>query len=87
MLLIVESSYDLATNQLPFSYRIAEIGLDGCGRYRVKTARTSVSYGTAWMRLGRPWTLFDVLHLLAHLLDDDLHVDRGARRLEVLRLR
>ncbi len=29
-------------------------------------------------------TSFDVLHLLAHLLDDDLHVHRVARRLEVL---
>ena len=28
--------------------------------------------------------LFDVLNLLAHLLDQDLHVHRGARRLGVL---
>ena len=31
--------------------------------------------------------LLDVLHLLAHLLDQHLHVDRGARGLDVLRLR
>src|SRR5215472_1997412 len=31
--------------------------------------------------------LLRVLHLLAHLLDDHLHVDRGARGLEILRLR
>src|SRR5690349_23988833 len=31
------------------------------------------------------WTLFSVLHLLAHLLDDHLHVHRGARGLQVLR--
>src|SRR6201997_2007544 len=30
--------------------------------------------------------LFRVLHLLAHLLDQHLHVHRGARGLEVLRL-
>ena len=31
--------------------------------------------------------LFDVLNLLPHLLDDDLHIDSAAGRLEVLRLR
>src|SRR5437763_16786903 len=31
--------------------------------------------------------LFRVLHLLAHLLDEDLHVDRAARGLEVLGFR
>jgi hypothetical protein len=31
-------------------------------------------------------TLFDVLHLFAHLLDDHFHLDSGARGLQVLRL-
>src|SRR5688500_14853912 len=34
-----------------------------------------------------PGTLFDILHLLAELLDDDLDVDGVARGLGVLRLR
>jgi hypothetical protein len=34
-------------------------------------------------QIGR--TLLDVLHLLAHLLDERLQVDRGARGLDVLR--
>src|SRR6185437_10683380 len=42
-------------------------------------------------RRGQPWAgqsspSLDVLHLLAHLLDDDLHVHRAAGGLQVLRL-
>jgi hypothetical protein len=36
---------------------------------------------------GASQNLFDVLHLLAHLLDDDLHVYGAAGCLEILRLR
>src|SRR5207302_6824285 len=32
-------------------------------------------------------SLLSVLHLLAHLLDEDLHVDRAARGLEILGFR
>jgi hypothetical protein len=33
---------------------------------------------------GNPWKLLDVLHLLAHLLDEHFHFHGGARGLQVL---
>src|SRR5688572_21135840 len=39
------------------------------------------------LQLRVPWTSLNVLDLLAHLLDQDLNVDRRARGLDILRLR
>jgi hypothetical protein len=57
-----------------------------CGHYGTARAgcRARGRAQPAATPVAAPARSLDVLHLLAHLLDEHLHVDRGARRIGVL---